>query len=635
MNDQFSIALVNVWWSPLSIDCRYFNSVADQIAYFENLGEGKWLPRLNFNIGDNVKTFMFYKDPNRSFEELTHCNYLIVKWNENGTTNYRYFFAKCYQDSGTQLRVELELDDIQTNYFRYKDQIEPCQINRACIDRFIKNEDGTYSFNGTPESKLFENEDNLNLPQRLVKRTKIEFVSTGNTDADNWLKENVAYWVYVFIDKYHQYKTTGNDSQPATLDTGVTTLSYEFDNGVGQTSDIGCICYPVYKTTNTIRSTKGDTRYPISYLGLSGFRDDNSQASYFYAIKYSMLCPLDLSNVTVSISENDLILSAQTWDSSNGYLNYSKFFTINTSSGSGIFTKLKQSVSALTASYEISDQFTFSKSELLNQTKNYKFNPKLLSQGVKALTLASNGETFSYDIQKINSKDIELLYTESIQPEITKFYCRLKPTGLYSDGSDKNFTGLVASIDNGVSLSNDQYSNFIANNKNFWLQSNFKIIESMGRSAIGGAIAGKGVGALISAGVQGLTSVIDRSLTIDNLKASPSMLKNANGNAVFNMFINDLAMYIEEYDSLENEKIIANDYMVKFGFAVNQIGNIAEYDNIRTLFNYVSAYVDVISAPLSNDEKMRLIERLKGIRFWNSDKIDYNIENIERSVANG
>ena len=41
------------------------------------------------------------------------------------------------------------------------------------------------------------------------------------------------------------------------------------------------------------------------------------------------------------------------------------------------------------------------------------------------------------------------------------------------------------------------------------------------------------------------------------------------------------------------------------------------------------------NASISNEEKNRLRARLKGIRFWNSDTIDFITDNTENEVLNG
>ena len=124
-------------------------------------------------------------------------------------------------------------------------------------------------------------------------------------------------------------------------------------------------------------------------------------------------------------------------------------------------------------------------------------------------------------------------------------------------------------------------------------------------------------------------------LTTDNLRNAPNVIKNANGSVVFNNLVTPFKPHIEEYDILEYDKKIINDYLIEHGYAVNTHDYIYNYDNIRTRFNYIEAEVEVINAPLSNIEKERLKDKLRAVRFWNSDEINYDLENYERGLNNG
>ena len=228
------------------------------------------------------------------------------------------------------------------------------------------------------------------------------------------------------------------------------------------------------------------------------------------------------------------------------------------------------------------------------------------------------------------------MYSEPIQPEITRYYMRLKPTGLYLEGTEENYTGLVGSTDNGLACTNDAYAAFIANNKNFFMQSNLKIGFGAVKSTAGvisqaasGNVAGA-VGSGLSAGLDIAQSLIDRSMTIDNRKNAPDQLKNANGNVIFNMFATDLGLYVEKYSALEGDLKTANDFMNLYGFTFNSIANVKDYAHIRKYHNYVKAQLQGITGNISNTARDDLRQRFaNGIRFWNQDNISYQYENYE------
>ena len=639
---KYKLTLINVWWNENSIDTRYFNNLSEQDSYFDNLTKGIESPFVNFNMGDNISTTIIYRDnSNRDISELIKCNYLVLKkYDDNDLSKIiekRYYFAQPYQDSNGQLIVQLKLDSIQTNYFKYKNSIKDCIINRACLDRFIPSDNNKISFNGDSLSNLYENESDDKI-KRLIKRQKINFNHTGNIDVDEWLNKNVACWCYVFIDSRHPYNvknpfSTGEDK---TFDR--TTILYEHKNGRWRT-DYGCIAFPIFYDINKriiLEQSNGTSISGIwlDYAGYEAFRQRNDNASYFYSMKLSLISPLDLNQIssshTVSISNDELTIKMTTTTNSDNCLNMGFGLAI-TPNGSlyGVLSSIQQFNEEIESSeIDLDYQFNFNKNEIIGSSKNIKFNPKMLSSNYKELQIvSSDGERYSYDIQKINNNKIKLLYTEPIQAEITKTYTRLKATGLYTEGTQYNYTGVVTSSDFGLSIENGQLSQFLANNRNFWLQSNLKIIESGANTVLN---SGGSIKDTIQSNLGNVGSAVERKLNIDNMRYAPSSLKSASGNVTFNQFIDKLGMYIEIYECLYDDCETDNDYMVKYGYKYGHIGNISNFDNIRKYFNYISADVECITAPISNLEKEDLISKLKSIRFWNSDNIQYDLENYER-----
>lgn len=322
-----------------------------------------------------------------------------------------------------------------------------------------------------------------------------------------------------------------------------------------------------------------------------------------------------------------------------------------TENASGLFFGAEQLQNYMvTYSYNIRTNVPnngFLKTDIKNSTSpNPIYNPKLLGENFQELVIsAANGETFSYDIQKIQGQSVIILYTEPLQPEITRYYMRAKNVGLYDNGADSNYTGLVGSTDNGLAFANDQYNAFIANNKNFWLQSNMKIVSNVAKGALGASGTQFGVKnneeAQAKAGfglISGLTgtaidaglALIDRSLTIDNLRAAPDQLKNANGNVIFNMMVMDLGLYVEHYKALDGDLKTANDFMNLYGFTYNSVGAIRDFVNIRKYHNYVKARLQGIQGNISNNARNDLRQRFaNGLRFWNSDNVNYDNENYE------
>ena len=77
---------------------------------------------------------------------------------------------------------------------------------------------------------------------------------------------------------------------------------------------------------------------------------------------------------------------------------------------------------------------------------------------------------------------------------------------------------------------------------------------------------------------------------------------------------------------------VVDDLMYRNGYNYGKIGKVSDFDNLRKKFNFISANVELITANISDKEKERLRDRLKSVRFWNQDTIDYINENYERSL---
>lgn len=650
---KYKFALCNVFWSENDINTRHFENITQQNEYFDELTRGVFTPLSNFNMGDNISTTIVYRDnTGREPSELVRCNYLVLHRlnEENEIVERRYYFASVKQDDGNQLIININLDDIQTNYFKYKDKISKCIIRKALLKRYKRiNEEITFDLD--INSHLLETQTEIK-SKILKSRNRVKFKHTSIDSINNWLHDNIAYWVYVYLDNkqdYNVYQVTDNNRTTYNQ----TLYKYSYNNEYN-ISDFGIIAYPVYQTDKKIYIRTNDKDIKISYAGYSGFRSINNDSSYFYNVKISMVCPFDYIN-NFNIENGNLIITpVSVLNNSYGAINnkhsnyspnfiYSNYAPGSTTPYSGVITNITQDIKPI-ESYEITlDNYknTFTVSEIKNNSNNYNYNPKISSEIYKSFRLCgSNGDYYEYDYQKVNNEKIILLYTETLQPDITRYYCRIKaPSGLYSEGYNSNYNGLVGSVDNSVIVTQDRLGEFLANNKNFWLQSNTKILESMINTGINTATSmihnnylGAGT-SLVQGGVSLATSLASRSYNIDNMASAPDSMKNANGNVVFNVFVNnEMGIFIEEYDCIEVEKEDDNYNMMLYGFTYNHLGKIDDYTNIRKYFNYIEADIDCITAPISNFEKERLKQKLSKVRFWNIDEVNYNLQNYEREL---
>lgn len=665
VNHKYRIALCNVFWSEGDVDTRFFETTEEQNTYFDNLTVGKISSLSNFNMGNNITTEITYRDDtNRTIEELVGCNYAVVQKFDEETgviLNRRYFFAYPQQDSGRQMRVTLSLDDIQTNYFKYKDKIAPCLIKRACLNRWIDNGDGSVSFNGKADSQLFEREELQNVAKRLISREKVSLYKKMvniSEEADNWLNENVVGWIYAYLDQTHAFNVINEDSTTQSINFLETYIRAK-DNDSNISTNLTAICVPILRT-NKILNFVANISFPKKTINittnqrtLQNFLKQNNGAAYVFSMKISANPPFYNLNKTTTYSvssddksltiESDFSVNSSTTqtlgkDYSSGDLHI-KIFDDSGDTKYGLLYVNNQP-SEIETIFDTKIQYEFNKNEIVGSTKNYKFNPKLLSSDYMTICVGNENGNFEYDAQKINKQTIDLLYSEPLTPDISKTYIRFKgdENSLYDYGTGENFTGYVSSNDMSLTLVTTAYQQMLANNKNYFLQNTLNRVENFAGGLIGAGLnvatgnygaAAMGVGESVATL---FSNVINQKLTIDNLKGAPSSIQNAKGNIFLNLMSSDIGLIVEIYDILENEKIIINDFLTEYGFSVNLTGSLSDFDNIRYYFNYIETDVGAITAPISNTEKDRLRRRLQAVRFWNSDTIQYDKENYERSL---
>lgn len=660
-------------------DTRYFSSKSEQFNYFEGKVTDGGAPFVQIeapNLDSLFITQQVYQSNtalNNQFN-LANKNYAVIRVMENSAPirYFYYYITKATIGAGGKMLLDLRLDTVQTFFFDPNISFSDCMIERAHLNRFqeVGTNPAKVYFIDDPASKIFNAEEGMNFPKRLVDRQKLSLQPTGNVDIDNWLNENVAYWVYVFIAPSVTYKTISiSDSDSSSIDIKA---SGAIQYPLKLKSAPYCFCYPVYinkspdsypydtpenaQNVIKIRGVVEATGEMIDFIpceaGRSGFEKLNNQTSDYYLIKLSIVPPFNDYNNTIIDEKNNLVVRGTLnpnyrdrvaflgYDIDEGFdFSYSGICTYSSGYRWGLFYGIGQTKKSIeTSSYIISDWNTYKKQEIIApQSPNLAYNPKLNGQNFKELVItAANGDTFTYDIQKISRGMFNFLYSEPIQPEITRYYMRLKPTGLYLEGTEENYTGLVGSTDNGLAFTNDQYAAFIANNKNFYLQSNMKIVTGAVKSTAGvisqaasGKVAGA-VGSGISAGLDVAQTLIDRSMTVDNMKNAPDQLKNANGNVIFNMFATDLGLYVEKYSALEGDLKTANDFMNLYGFSFDSVANVKDYVHIRKYHNYIKAQLQGITGNISNTARDDLRQRFaNGIRFWNQDNISYQYENYE------
>ena len=405
-------------------------------------------------------------------------------------------------------------------------------------------------------------------------------------------------------------------------------------------SDLGVIFYPIYKSDKRIYiyDLSEEMSFKLDESAIDNFRDLNNDSSYIYSSKISFNLCIDFSTADCSIDNyGNLKIRGNTTISGNSFELSPTSGVRVLDYGSGLLCgAINYTTPVESYPITINKQLTFPVDQILTTPRNLKYNPKLLNSNFLSITLkSSDGTSFEYDLSKINDTSPTFLYNETLVADVTKYYCRLKSSGLYIKESENNYTGLVGSVDNSIAVTNDQYANFIANNKNYWLQSTGEVATGLLTTIaglIGGFMVGGPVGAVVG-GIGGVAGIagkqINKQLTADNMKQAPNLLKNAMGNVYFNSNIDELGIYVEVYESLEHEEQSFDDYIYLNGFSYGERGNIFDFIFTRRIFNYIECDIIESTLPLiSNDEKERLIQKLSsGVRFIHNENLFINNPN--------
>lgn len=660
---MYTLSLINVFWSENDIDTRFFSGVNDQRQYFLNLTQGIEQPLRKVPINNNINmTVVYFDETGRSITEILGTNYAVLREYENEILiDERYYFASSRQLVGNQIEVSLTLDDVQTNYFKYKNDIQICTIDRACLPRFVK--DGSnFVFDNRPTSPLLTTE-NIALPKRLLSRTAItpNIDNTENSGLNEVLKG--VYWQMVYLSNSDEVIQALGENRPQ-----------PFQPASNLSPQYYVFVFPL--NSSKIYIGNDTNKIEISGFAFDLFLKATNLTPYIIGVKITPVCPFAVQRYVlnddyfIDTSGNIIFNTTKSTLPANSLGNFQgKKITYGDSNEIGIISMMSQSVGFPYYDYELSRQISFTKNEIVGKEKNYKFNPKLLSSPYYELNIVDYyGNSFSYDVQKINNNKIRLLFSESITPENTKGYVRIQDNAdsVYNNGSDKNLTGLVYSNDTSVTYGIDGLSQFLANNRNFSMiqqatrdynaqMTQLGINKQMlslalqgGTTLLTGGDASKFAENMARTGAdiifadatlqaQNDFNKLQESFTLDNMRGAPTAYHNAQGNIILPLIINDyeLSFYIEEYSGIEQDLETVNDYTHLYGYNYKRSGYVKDFDNIRSLFNYVSADVGLITSPISNEEKNRLRARLKGVRFWNSDTIDFITDNTENEVLNG
>lgn len=665
---NYQIALTNVPFDRSYMNVIRFNSRADQQEYFGVSTLFASAPSCNLKAGTLLNAQITVEAAAYNLQPMMNYNYCIVKDNTEGATfPYLYYFVLAIRHvSGAVLQVDVELDVMQTYYIDLT--FSDCIIRRAHLNRWKNAPNHTVTMNNDPDSPML-NSDGVSLPKRLISRQKITPLFDYNTKSalNEWCKADTeSLWAYVFVDPaaFNQEQLKRFAPQKYT--------PVFFANPQNKASDVfsnywAIGVFPGYNVA-AFRIKGRDLFSKEVIVDSKAFKFFVSNFSaYILNIKISKIPPFFVSYDTSSIESSDYEISRL---NQLNIVNPIKFgvedvqVTGDFGEPCKFFWIFAQSSGSLYFDYTLPKDLTFAKTDIYNGgqisgTDPADLEPPMLSQNVVELRITdSAGNAYTYDIQKINAQTVRFLITAPFSVDIEKTYVRLEDVkgGSYANGAEDAWVGLVSSLDSSIPYNQTQLATFMANNKNFAMQqqaqrnynqqitdidkdlNTVKMITGIGRRAAGvnsltGALAAT-INAGLDVGDAAATNVamqqktdaanelsrINERATIDNARAAPGSLQNAQGNIFLLANSGGVGFFIELWEAFEQDKQELFSVLLMFGYPYNRIGNIKDFDNIRRYYNYIQADLENvnISGNLSNAVRERIRGVFKtGVRFWN------------------
>ena len=744
MGFKYQYALTSVQFDSSYENAIRFDTRAQQEEYFKVSTLFANAKSVNFDFGNLINTTLVVK-VKKAPMELMGFNYLILKdLNQNPTHRYVYFFIDKVEyisggdnDSDTTIRLDLTMDVLNT-YMLDIAWDNGALIERASLDRWDKGGTDLFLYyNLGPDSPFrLDDEGEAKCSKVLINRENLQVLSSqysSNKEAYDWINQNVQCWEYVFLDKNQTYAFPNFNTDDIVYLQESSRFYWNYNmfskEGSGTIPDYGLLTIPIYKDQNHKIICRFNVKaegninevvnIEVSHDGLVAFRKHNNDATYFFADKYGLMCPLLLDGFTCKIEGNNLVIEGDP-DTPYGVLgnqffskNYINCLQTEKISGKkydckGVFIggKATPDIPSETAKYSglgYENQF-LQASIRLATSRNTRACPRLLSSNYSSVNIKCVGDELEYSWMDLSAKHnnkwdngkFSLLYTEVIQPEITKYYVRIKaPYGVYIEDSNYNYSGLVSTADTSIAIVNSAYAEFLANNKNYWLMSfanalgggvsglldayhpahPTETIETTTRDlkAKGGRfrspttgkfvgmdsperpLVGTGFGrdvtktitkpawtdwtSVANYGVGVASNVLNSAFTIANVKASPSNMKNSTGNGYFTYYTTGFGLYVEAYSALDIDLDRCYQYHYMYGYKYGKFGNVNDFMNIRHYFNYVQADLQNITGKTGYNIPNQVRDEIKhifgqGVRLWNvSDKMfDYDVENYERSL---
>lgn len=588
---------------------------------------------INFDFGDMLTT-------NCVVNEYNGENYIIIK---HGDDLYFYFITDSHYLSVNQWRLHLECDVISQYCVGIAENqsVSKCYIERAHCDRFRVVDNNNVIFNVNNESPIIESETNFDKITKRRHEVKIRYCKDNTMN--KWLNDNILCWQYMYIDSKHPFTLTETTSgfAPVIAPQEYQKTYVKRDYLVGNTlleDEYTLCCVPVYKNKNKINVIDKINRIISQIDSLDAFRNVNNDNEFIYNIKYSITPPFDFNEIvkTYYIQNDSLYINGTCIKSDYnnmftyiplGNIHVDSVGTISVTSLEGfdyvlrehsLFTNLNFS-STICEPVNTSNKFVFNRNVIKGQ-RSVDYEPKILVD-CKSVTLrdSSNG-AYVYPSLYIGNNLIAPLYNESMNITNNNYYYRVGGVGIIPEADKSNWHGVANTVDFSQQIANDNYANFLSNNKNFLLTKQLEFIPKLTSLARGN--------------ISILGDFYNVWQDLDNLQNRPNSMKNVNDSVELNLVVNNgVKLYVDEDEAREVDIYKYYNYLYNYGYKLNRIDYIHNYINTRRYFNYIKCRIEYINVNMPDIVERKIKEIFnRGVRLWNDfeNMYNYETENYEK-----
>lgn len=662
---KYQVAILNVWWNRGEVDTRLFSTKDDRDFYFNSMSP-YWNSLNNFNIRDNITTTIVFRDDSgRTIDELLKCNYAIVRHlvSENTYTYRYYYIVHVEQDSNNQVVCTIDLDDVQNNLYDLITQNSPFFVNNWTGYNYKSNGWINYypleMINAKPMAQVGDRPSLYNMETNTIK------VAQSNSDEVNtWLYNNVLCWDYIFNVDNNKIAVPEFELNSTWALEGINSLNYIRNDKMQHSIKLpyGSISSPVYvrgsthsiylkynqdnadryikltplalqylyETSFSIRGTSpvDPARVVVNYIGTYGIER-----------KYSNICPLPLflyNSTNMEIDQDgDLIITFNllNMQGRNEVLgpDYICRAYLGTGTADGHLDKNSAGYGFVSGFYQTTCDYEAKGEHSLDiYDVPDEASMKILDKEYSKLRVRVANQSYDYNplalLTDSSTNEIDFIYTETLKAGLSKIYLRPKGTGLYTEAEESDYTGLVCSMDLTEPLLNNQWADYFASHKNYYMQTNFNNYLNLAKGSLGLASSNSELGAITSLGGSGynfLGSIVNQELDRDNMQQSPNSIANSNGDPYFNMAVSDIR---PKLDTITCQDLTRQSVLSKFMLQGMPFNNLMlPVDVFYSHKNYDAISCTIYLAPnMSTKEFERLKAYLQNNhRYWYTDTIDF------------